>query len=182
MSASKVSAHVGVFGSRSAQWAADLRARTRVPVSVIAENTHPEHPFTTVLIFVEANAEVSWQDWLTEMEQTAESIDRIFPRLANPAKLLLIGHSPDQRAHIRHRSQGFLTDLTNGFGAYATTEFGLDASVNAIEVPPTAESQLLVVRLAEFVEHGHVAADGHVIAVEDIEEQSLAVAISMIEI
>lgn len=174
--------HTGIVGSNAADRAHALRARTRVPVSVFTENSTPERPFTTVLIFADAPAQLSWRDWFAEMKQSEESFDRILPRLANPAKLLVVGYSSGVHERDRAASREFLSDLTTGVGAYATTEFGLDLSVNAVEVPPHGDDQLLLARLARFAEHGHIAADGHVITFEEVEEDSISVAIATTEI
>lgn len=176
------SRHTGIVGTDAADRAEALRAHSRVPVSVFTENSAPARPFTTVLVFADAPGELSWRDWFAEMKQTEESFDRILPRLANPAKLLVIGTSSGIGERERAASREFLSDVTTGVGAYATTEFGLDLSVNAVEVPPRGDDRLLLERLARFAEHGHVAADGHVLAREEIAHDSLAVALATTEI
>lgn len=173
--------HVVIAGDAVAELRSvseSLRLRGTAVTLLGDDTVFNQSPVTTVIIATRFSAASTWGVWWDHDVQNAATFRMVLPRLDIASNGLLVGLSGTtdraERAHIR-AGMGSLLPL---FPSQAATEYGIDFSMNAIELPRDYSRDLLDRRLEEHARRRDVLADAAVIRFEDLTHQTIAQALA----
>lgn len=143
--------------------------------------THPDpngEPVTTFLIAARFTPGMSWDDWWQRDTDDRDAFETVLPRLAPVSDGLLLGYSNTTDPAERREVRAGMHSLVARFQAHAAADRGVDFSMNGIELPATGNHDLLTRRLATHTPPRGLLADGTVIPIEDLTNQSIAEALT----
>lgn len=126
--------------------------------------------------------DMSWKNWYRESAQIRKELEWLLPTMASPSTILVIGHSTSEQPCERNYARNFLHKLIDGLGSDARNFHGKVVSVNGIELPPSASLHITAGRLILFLCSTPLAADNNVICYENIENQSILMALNAVEL
>lgn len=172
-----------MFGELSPVYAVQLSLyfeNLRVGAQQCAEQTHGR--IKSLLLVERIPRDTSWGTWYRETTGTQSELELVLPALDTPSTILVIGHAVSAGSRDRHDTSGFLQKLIGGMRADARRFPGEETSVNAIEIPPSADFRLTLRRLVYFLYQEPPAADNNIVRYEDIEDQSIKMALTASEL
>ncbi|WP_136034709.1 hypothetical protein [Microbacterium sp. PF5] len=139
----------------------------------------PREVRTTVILIAEFFGEgMDWGQWHERAATTHATFERELGWLASPSTGLLLAYTDARSPRSRRDMRQGVRDVIAGFSQIAATRPGIEFTLNGLEVPTDTDHIKLYGRLLEYLTRRSALSSGIVASIEDIEDQSIARALT----
>ena len=169
---------LGGAASRLAMLAELARLQGRIIYAGNADAKAREVRTTLVVIAEHFDAGMDWGEWHEHAEATRAAFEKELAWLASPSTGLLLAYTDARSSRSRKEVRAGVRDVIAGFSQIAATRPGIEFTLNGLEVPTETDHLRLYERLLEYFARRSALSSGIVASIEDLEDQSIARALT----